>query len=1626
MATLLIGMGRFLSNTIINIKFKIMNKKFSTLVAALLASGGLFYAVDAMILPAGDGVAQKYVMVETRAGAVAEDYSVILATGVEFAVATKWTATLGGSSVYTLKTAAGSILYGGVAVDGVTPVLLAKAAEQKAGLLFTADAEGRLKVGDGFLIMTADGLVLKATPGAGESYVCAYSAAETYAKTNLSATSYALAAYTETLAVWDDTNKYMNVTVGAATFGGAAASSDFNSGKAIEIEKDGEDFFIKLGKDLYLSVVDATISSVSKADRGDAAKVTVETNGAVKVGGVALYFANADKALTTTASENWVAYIASETYASDMSSEIYKGGTPLAVNASTYLFGASNLTSMGSSSAVLDYAAPVFTSAAQGTEGTFGNINNKISYNPTTNTLRVGSLYLGVSSVAADGTLTGAVLSGDIAATQQFTLDTDGAIKCGDFYVVFDSGYKLKAAADATKANKLYLYSDADVVVTEAPTEETAYVIGDAKYKSADFTTTTQYVSATEQDAVEATPGAEIPGMENVNVDADGTITPGNATSIVAPVEIRLDGTNYLSIGKDNKVIKVAAADVSVNASWILKDSKYMSVAMDRAGVDKKYLKYAPVSRAAAETPAEGFTLVAEKDASKATFNGVVISLGGVSLSGSSMSVSTKAIPEAPATSGGQALVAEVGSGFYLLSAKDGAFVSESGVTAVTNDAMALWKVEKSTLANGVVNYSFYHMNGETKTYLNLEGTVFTANNNIAYNKGVILKTEAGNYVNIDQDGKLKADPAQGAIIGLYEVGENKFAANELTVKRGHSFDVIIAVSDADDASTDIEGNPFTGVLTPVDASYKEATSGNNFYLKNAAGEYIVLDLGATWGGKTENLLNGDNQWNRGYKFTTVSEATFKADVVGHADKYKYVFSVSHSAGVAAKDSKEALIDVYTGTIGSAGSVFGRLYVAELLNNKEVSYVLTTTNGFVDATKEHYPYVIFGSTNMAKQTDLAKGKFITVSKKTDIAHKLDGFTQVLTVVTDVKNQTTAAFVDVADAVADTLPAAQWAVKVAGTNGITLYNREFPAVTYTQFNNGLYTIEDKANDFAVASALTDTVRIKFHDIVTPYDGYANFDEIDVRDNLFRIGLISPVFGETAYLSENHGTDHQLGFVKDEEEATEWTLAKMTDGRHMEKVTKTDTIYVVSTSSIWKDSKWQTKDDTLKITPFYFINSKNDEAVIWGKDAENINPSGVNKYPEAYICNPKTGKLTTTAQAFVLKKNGKGFNLIAVNYDGEAKLNNYTWNTLTKMSSDPDTYLESLNKIYAGVSSDKGITNRDYSYCKTENDIFSITPVSAEMYRKVAMGDTIKIFREDNEADVLFEKGYKEGNFLARVNDVQFPKTAPAMYVDTAYVDRGKNNRWEYLLVVNPERKIVNDDCGVPSHEKFHADTTYGRFLVNLIDSANIYNQSQQLHNNKYVNSEGYAKLAFVPGYHTHDTLYLDCVKHVVDTISLDRQVNAYGVEKAPRSVAKFAFRIIDQATKSFVIETQYKQFAETTEAPAYEGALGYLKWMNDYVVVVPNIKDADVFNMTEEYEGAPTANEDVTVSSISVIAKEGAVTINGAAGKTVTISNVLGQTIASEVLSSDNATISAPAGVVVVAVEGEAAVKAIVK
>ena len=103
---------------------------------------------------------------------------------------------------------------------------------------------------------------------------------------------------------------------------------------------------------------------------------------------------------------------------------------------------------------------------------------------------------------------------------------------------------------------------------------------------------------------------------------------------------------------------------------------------------------------------------------------------------------------------------------------------------------------------------------------------------------------------------------------------------------------------------------------------------------------------------------------------------------------------------------------------------------------------------------------------------------------------------------------------------------------------------------------------------------------------------------------------------------------------------------------------------------------------------------------------------------------------------------------------------------------------------------------------------------------------------------------------------------------------------------------------------------------------------------------------------------------------------------------------------------------------------YLRQVNGVLYLTKKYEDALTFGI--EATDTPTANEGVEVSEVTVIAGEGNVTIAGAAGKKVVVSNILGQVVANTVITSDNATIAAPAGVVVVAVEGEEAVKAIIK
>ena len=112
-----------------------------------------------------------------------------------------------------------------------------------------------------------------------------------------------------------------------------------------------------------------------------------------------------------------------------------------------------------------------------------------------------------------------------------------------------------------------------------------------------------------------------------------------------------------------------------------------------------------------------------------------------------------------------------------------------------------------------------------------------------------------------------------------------------------------------------------------------------------------------------------------------------------------------------------------------------------------------------------------------------------------------------------------------------------------------------------------------------------------------------------------------------------------------------------------------------------------------------------------------------------------------------------------------------------------------------------------------------------------------------------------------------------------------------------------------------------------------------------------------------------------------------------------------------------------EYVVYSKASGqYLYNLNGKLGFTNSKKEALVVTLGE---GDATANEAIAAENVAVIAGEGVVTVKGAAGKQVVVSNILGQVIANKVATSDEETIAVAAGVAVVVVDGEAT-KVVVK
>ena len=887
-----------------------------------------------------------------------------------------------------------------------------------------------------------------------------------------------------------------------------------------------------------------------------------------------------------------------------------------------------------------------------------------------------------------------------------------------------------------------------------------------------------------------------------------------------------------------------------------------------------------------------------------------------------------------------------------------------------------------------------------------------------------------GKFIKVVANGTFTADGnVDGSDAAIFASVETAYTSevkgDKLNEKLNGGFNLSVTFG-----STALKGAElFAGKLTAMKwngttSKFEDATnSETEVYLKNQDGEYLVYDASLY----PQNAVAG------GFKSVSEKVAGDIAQGVGGAVAATAQFKIK------AADNGAQAVEV---TVDNGR----RLYV-NVSNGTNVLTALKPADLGVNAA--NWAVTSFGSTNSVDFKTFLTGKFVKVSfvKKSDqtsdpttVAYKTNGILSLKYDATPSANIVKSDYVKTSSVVAED-PATMWAPSIVA-NELVLTNRENKEIKVTigvlrDLKNGVYQIESLGTtaDGLIAG---EQIKIEFVNSVTKTDGYMVEAENVLKNTVYYLGQSRRnADGDVpAYWAENHGT-HQIGATVNQEEATQWRVELIKKDVAGYK-TQIDSVLVVSSLSSYDAATGITTvtPDTLAVLPYVFQNRDNLEYV-------KLNPEAQQEY---YICDKDNKDNPRAARIFALKKKpGNTYNYFTL-----ATPVAYTEGNSNPVNSISDKTTASGNgsKVYLKNSASLGAWENVAAYADDANSLMVVDPIDRPEYRKVkaAWGDTVKIYREEYPTEVLFEKrdpkAVVDGQVLSFLNvNNSVTGANPALFVDTAYVNRVDadgiaNTCYQYLLAVdvdkensyycpyNPEHNTDEwrHEHGGPCADAKENVALKGRFLINLVDTAFAYKQTH-LHNNPYINmyeaDENLAKLSFVEGIHVKDTLIL--TRKGGEPVRLE-------MDKPGFNVAKFAFRYVNNEDGTFKIQTQFKDYTKDTKKEFDESANdnGYLRWVNGTVVVTGRYTNGETFNMEENYKGNPVANEDITTSSVKVTTAEGKVIIAGAQGKKVAISNVLGQTIANAVLSSDNATIATPSGVVIVAVEGEAAVKAIVK
>ena len=547
-------------------------------------------------------------------------------------------------------------------------------------------------------------------------------------------------------------------------------------------------------------------------------------------------------------------------------------------------------------------------------------------------------------------------------------------------------------------------------------------------------------------------------------------------------------------------------------------------------------------------------------------------------------------------------------------------------------------------------------------------------------------------------------------------------------------------------------------------------------------------------------------------------------------------------------------------------------------------------------------------------------------------------------------------------------------------GDGLYSMDIEDLTVAPFS-----IEEKAaqNTYAVKEEASRTINsnviIKLNPVtVDEYAGFLNVDDETIRTIAFardKYTTSNRLFASVVTDGTTKSLNEDDEFVNELVDAAQWQLLKV----EQDSISRT----FVYNNTVTKSADRVANGDKVKAYVYAF-------QLI--EDGSETGYFLKNNYTNYSFGNRDLVKYSDINESADMKTKTSCLFLIKENVDGSVSLITYTGSTMAESKVARPETSKAIDATYDD-------TNKEYEYAFHTEKVYQ-SEVESNEVRVYLDNEYSEISWPANEGHVTLLS--EMDNYITKNSDndaIEVAETDPNVY---------------YLHVTDKNAVVPSFYISLGAKENNTAETER-LYMFNPVDSVDYY-VADGTYDKKYQWSEEETKLIFKSATmgESRDTL-TTTIKGEEKQVAMKADNNSKNILGG---LQRFKFQIVETEDG----DGEY-YYIRQLKADKGQTSTLYLTSRNSKMTFDDKTK-AMKFHI--ESVAAPTANEAISATDVKVIALDGAVNVKNAAGKNVVVSTILGQIVANEVLTSDNATISVPAGIAIVSVDGEEAVKVSVK